>query len=94
MPRKTGPAPRVALERTRGFNEAAARCRGKRRDARRAQAGAGRFNEAAARCRGKLGRARAPRTARGARFNEAAARCRGKRRMTATVEQIGGRRLQ
>ena len=37
-----------------GFNEAAARCRGKRRIRACRKAGCRRFNEAAARCRGKL----------------------------------------
>ena len=65
------------VDHVRRFNEAAARCRGKRRR----PAGRGRprrcFNEAAARCRGKRavqGRGSARKT----RFNEAAARCRGK----------------
>ena len=67
---------RAASGRTR-FNEAAARCRGKRiwpaAPTRRRR----RFNEAAARCRGKLsGSPRGPRTS--PCFNEAAARCRGK----------------
>ena len=59
------------------FNEAAARCRGKRGTARAACRPRPGFNEAAARCRGKPGEpafdGRGP-----GRFNEAAARCRGK----------------
>ena len=53
MPRKTGSAAWRRLART-SFNEAAARCRGKRprpADTRRGVQGC--FNEAAARCRGK-----------------------------------------
>ena len=62
------------------FNEAAARCRGKRdAAARQSLSRRPRFNEAAARCRGKQHHRRGrPRPAGG--FNEAAARCRGKRR--------------
>ena len=60
------------------FNEAAARCRGKRRFIRQRMRVERCFNEAAARCRGKRrARSRVRRPAR--RFNEAAARCRGKR---------------
>ena len=60
-----------------GFNEAAARCRGKRGRRRPVVAGEGSFNEAAARCRGKPRPAsRRPACCPG--FNEAAARCRGK----------------
>ena len=44
--------PRVP--RRRRFNEAAARCRGKRRSVRTTGRKSGSFNEAAARCRGKL----------------------------------------
>ena len=59
------------------FNEAAARCRGKRTPRWSTKRSSGCFNEAAARCRGKP----AAWTGRGCsrrRFNEAAARCRGK----------------
>ena len=60
------------------FNEAAARCRGKRgQRSRRAPRSRSRFNEAAARCRGKLVTLRTG-LRRRAGFNEAAARCRGK----------------
>ena len=61
-----------------GFNEAAARCRGKPapRPRPRGVSAAG-FNEAAARCRGKLAGSGCPGAARRG-FNEAAARCRGK----------------
>ena len=45
--------PAAADRRGRRFNEAAARCRGKRPTAARPQPAAARFNEAAARCRGK-----------------------------------------
>ena len=69
--------PRRSRPAGRRFNEAAARCRGKRRvpaGGRGTDAG---FNEAAARCRGK--QTCSP-DACGGRFsfNEAAARCRGK----------------
>ena len=46
-------APAAAPAGAKRFNEAAARCRGKRRTAGGPGAAAGRFNEAAARCRGK-----------------------------------------
>ena len=59
------------------FNEAAARCRGKRRRRRRTPRPRSRFNEAAARCRGKQ-TARSVGLVASACFNEAAARCRGK----------------
>ena len=59
------------------FNEAAARCRGKRVAASRGRGGVGGFNEAAARCRGKRSGPRPDPGAVGC-FNEAAARCRGK----------------
>ena len=77
MPRKTRSPPSPPA-RTPGFNEAAARCRGKPG----AVAGSGcgrtaRFNEAAARCRGKP-RPAPRRSDSDSRFNEAAARCRGK----------------
>ena len=52
MPRKTWPASGPRKPAT-GFNEAAARCRGKRRPLRPGARGRGGFNEAAARCRGK-----------------------------------------
>ena len=61
-----------------GFNEAAARCRGKLPDARVAVLPGYRFNEAAARCRGKPRSCRPPGRRSGTGFNEAAARCRGK----------------
>ena len=52
MPRKTRPA--GGLERgARRFNEAAARCRGKRLMGAGMRLSTTRFNEAAARCRGK-----------------------------------------
>ena len=60
-----------------GFNEAAARCRGKLNSPGGHAGDRTRFNEAAARCRGKRlrdGRRSGPLL----RFNEAAARCRGK----------------
>ena len=54
MPRKTVTAAEDDFALEGGFNEAAARCRGKRpRRSRGRRAGRG-FNEAAARCRGKL----------------------------------------
>ena len=71
---------RVARRATRRFNEAAARCRGKRSWATDRGSVADSFNEAAARCRGKLAPAAAVRPG-PTRFNEAAARCRGKRRL-------------
>ena len=66
--------------RAAGFNEAAARCRGKRPSSLRQpftdHVG---FNEAAARCRGKRGIHVQLAGQPFLRFNEAAARCRGKR---------------
>ena len=61
MPRKTC-ASRCSARRRRGFNEAAARCRGKR-TVRVAfmRSSVRRFNEVAARCRGKQ-HPRLPRT--------------------------------
>ena len=53
MPRKTGRGRRATAALPPRFNEAAARCHGKRRRSRRRAAGRGRFNEAAARCHGK-----------------------------------------
>ena len=81
MPRKTTfglPGNRVAAL---GFNEAAARCRGKPPAGRGPQPGPPRFNEAAARCRGKL-TSNCSSVGGDRRFNEAAARCRGKRRIS------------
>ena len=79
MPRKTpAAAPAAAAERA-CFNEAAARCRGKRVSPWTGRPPANsRFNEAAARCRGKPDEASRRRRKREG-FNEAAARCRGKR---------------
>ena len=58
MPRKTPPrTPHIQIQRR--FNEAAARCRGKRRSTGTRSPPAARFNEAAARCRGKPGGGRA-----------------------------------
>ena len=66
--------------RGQSFNEAAARCRGKRLVVQRLDDRGGRgFNEAAARCRGKRRRRGGPGRRAAGRFNEAAARCRGKR---------------
>ena len=71
--------PSDCLSRWRGFNEAAARCRGKRRRRNRnGQRGNGGFNEAAARCRGKLFVSYSLFLRFCLCFNEAAARCRGK----------------
>ena len=53
MPRKTRIRP-SSRRSTAGFNEAAARCRGKRADQGQPRPGRVGFNEAAARCRGKL----------------------------------------
>ena len=64
------------------FNEAAARCRGKRWPDSRASGSSSYFNEAAARCRGKRGQCDSGRTPQ-SDFNEAAARCRGKPRSRA-----------
>ena len=55
MPRKTGLAGIPLPPRDPRFNEAAARCRGKRWRRRGACLRSTGFNEAAARCRGKLG---------------------------------------
>ena len=52
MPRKTDEG-NPKLVRHYGFNEAAARCRGKHPDRHLGDEGQRRFNEAAARCRGK-----------------------------------------
>ena len=83
MPRKTRTAPSSPPAARRSFNEAAARCRGKRHSPPRGcRMRAQGFNEAAARCRGKHPRAAAA-VGRGRRFNEAAARCRGKLRSPA-----------
>ena len=68
----------VVCGRSWGFNEAAARCRGKHGGLDGSDRPARGFNEAAARCRGKRRRVRSPATF-PPRFNEAAARCRGKR---------------
>ena len=76
MPRKTVAAVRPGVGST-GFNEAAARCRGKRIGLPPSPTSPTCFNEAAARCRGKhFG----PESffMHLSRFNEAAARCRGK----------------
>ena len=71
-------APAAGSRCTASFNEAAARCRGKRASSPSAPFPGPCFNEAAARCRGKRRSSR--RASRRARpsFNEAAARCRGK----------------
>ena len=53
MPRKTATARVPELIRLAGFNEAAARCRGKPISAGRRDRARLCFNEAAARCRGK-----------------------------------------
>ena len=76
MPRKTMAIRATRAART-GFNEAAARCRGKLLRRRSMTSGAVCFNEAAARCRGKLRPSRTPGSTPPC-FNEAAARCRGK----------------
>ena len=52
MPRKTEEDDMIRAA-ARSFNEAAARCRGKRGARRGTPRGGPRFNEAAARCRGK-----------------------------------------
>ena len=52
MPRKTASVEPTCTG-ARCFNEAAARCRGKRSAAMDGGCSSGRFNEAAARCRGK-----------------------------------------
>ena len=78
MPRKTDMRKSRRSE-TSGFNEAAARCRGKRgMTETRVIGSTTRFNEAAARCRGKRVEGREPNVP-PLGFNEAAARCRGKR---------------
>ena len=77
MPRKTKTWPPRTRARS-GFNEAAARCRGKPAGPLCQTSRARGFNEAAARCRGKLPRRRSWASRSRARFNEAAARCRGK----------------
>ena len=53
MPRKTSRDRPGPAARPRGFNEAAARCRGKHAGAARNSCWVSGFNEAAARCRGK-----------------------------------------
>ena len=77
MPRKTPPSP-GSPARQAGFNEAAARCRGKPAAASSPPPAARGFNEAAARCRGKRHPPGRRGGCAGAGFNEAAARCRGK----------------
>ena len=74
------------------FNEAAARCRGKRRrpGCRSIRCSRG-FNEAAARCRGKLAVAAAAKAKEESCFNEAAARCRGKRESGERAAKLIGR---
>ena len=80
MPRKTLLAYVICTLPPTGFNEAAARCRGKPSRSRPSSAWrTSGFNEAAARCRGKLGVVM-PYGRIAWSFNEAAARCRGKRR--------------
>ena len=77
MPRKTKRWRKPVAARHPRFNEAAARCRGKRPNRARMGATNAGFNEAAARCRGK--RSAGVAWASGSYgFNEAAARCRGK----------------
>ena len=79
MPRKTWACAADAVGAGGGFNEAAARCRGKpAASVPEASILAACFNEAAARCRGKRPVPR-PTPSAWCRFNEAAARCRGKR---------------
>ena len=79
MPRKTRAVIGSWCDWRTGFNEAAARCRGKPSASKSGVGGpAPGFNEAAARCRGKRPRRAAPPSPRPC-FNEAAARCRGKR---------------
>ena len=79
MPRKTRCGAGRRRAESSGFNEAAARCRGKQTLCVPYGTPRPGFNEAAARCRGK--RPPAAHLERpGGRFNEAAARCRGKRR--------------
>ena len=79
MPRKTPLDFDFRSRSHSGFNEAAARCRGKLPRGIRSPPYPRRFNEAAARCRGKRVRSRAPGGWSSRCFNEAAARCRGKR---------------
>ena len=76
MPRKTEAAG-LSRASTVRFNEAAARCRGKRTAKHSGIRKPLCFNEAAARCRGKRCRQGHCGPLEG-RFNEAAARCRGK----------------
>ena len=59
MPRKTAWFVRSHCTVLSGFNEAAARCRGKPRTSTKAPSRSRCFNEAAARCRGKPGATRA-----------------------------------
>ena len=80
MPRKTHGPLRAGRLHRQGFNEAAARCRGKRAADGNAFVTRLSFNEAAARCRGKPPTASLRAACISSRFNEAAARCRGKRR--------------
>ena len=77
MPRKTSAYSSTSKTGCPGFNEAAARCHGKRTDTASPAGPARCFNEAAARCHGKRGTA-ARATRRWPGFNEAAARCHGK----------------
>ena len=82
------PAPAETPIRYECFNEAAARCRGKRTTSRPEAAPPNSFNEAAARCRGKRPRPDGP-AGRTRRFNEAAARCRGKPRTPLSTRERG-----
>ena len=76
---ENGGARSLTTPTTPSFNEAAARCRGKRTSGpSSASFRTSGFNEAAARCRGKLSRKLSNQHQINLGFNEAAARCRGK----------------
>ena len=77
MPRKTRAERGAAVFLSSSFNEAAARCHGKRPDHPRHVSHGRSFNEAAARCHGKRAAPPPCGPATGG-FNEAAARCHGK----------------
>ena len=85
---------RTAVSIRNRFNEAAARCRGKRARRPGTRSNSASFNEAAARCRGKPGDRRRDMNWIHAGFNEAAARCRGKRMYGIGAFDLGGYALQ
>ena len=88
MPRKTPSRGRGRVPAGLRFNEAAARCRGKRTASGAEAIARSGFNEAAARCRGKRPTASGRSSAAIFCFNEAAARCRGKPRSSRSPHPV------